>query len=154
MFLSSDDLSESFVLTFSRLLTDRYTGHWDPNYPILGNGYRSVSVYNGKLDSVLKATSNALGLSTDLFASMLPFNFVLWVDPMVRLVLLKVKEVSFRKGDYGYPSVIWRQKHAITFRPKRASPLRTISLKQRDIEVSEPEPDSPSTAYANFERNK
>lgn len=83
MFLSSDDLSESFVLIFSKLLTNKYMGHWDPNYPILGNGYRSISVYNGRLDSVLKETAKALGLPTKLFASMLPINFVLWVDPMV-----------------------------------------------------------------------
>lgn len=92
MFSSSDDLCETFVLTFSKLLTDKYTGHWDPNYPILGNGYRSISVNNGRLDSVLKETANVLGLSVDLFASMLPSCFVLWVDPMVRYIILKFRK--------------------------------------------------------------
>jgi hypothetical protein len=54
-----------------------------------------------------------------------------------KLVFIKLKEVSYRRGDHGYPSVIWRQKHEITFRPKRSSPLRTISLKGADIEVFE-----------------
>ena len=83
LFSSSDDLSESFILNFSNLLTNRYIGHWDPNYPILGSGYRSISVYNGRLDSVLKQTALSLGFSVDMFAKMLPKYFVLWVDPMV-----------------------------------------------------------------------
>ena len=84
---SSDDMSESFILAFSNILANKYTGHWDPNYPILGSGYRSISVYNGRLDSVLKETAKSLGLEADAFAAMLPKCFVLWVDPMVSYLI-------------------------------------------------------------------
>ena len=83
IFLSSDDLVESFLMIFSNLLTAKYTGHWDPSYPTLGNGYRSISVHNGSLDSTLKQTAKYLGFTAEEFANMLPKCFVLWVDPMV-----------------------------------------------------------------------
>lgn len=34
-------------------LKARFSDHWDPQHPTRGNGYRSISNFNGMLDPVL-----------------------------------------------------------------------------------------------------
>jgi hypothetical protein len=115
-FADSDQLCEQFIVVLSSILQSRYQGHWDPNYPIFGNAYRSVSRFDNILDPALLETAQSLRLSVDIFFQLLPQNFVVWVDPM---------SVTYRFGDYGYPSTIWSQKAQVSpYIPKKSSPLR------------------------------
>lgn len=115
-FAESDELCEQFVVVLSSILQFRYQGHWDPNYPIFGNAYRSISRFDSVLDPALVETAQALELLSDVLFNLLPRNFVVWVDPM---------SVTYRFGDYGYPATVWSQKNQVSpYVPKKSSPLR------------------------------
>ena len=117
----SDELCERFLMALSSLLEARYLGHWHPNHPYLGNGYRAITAFNGQFDKSLVDAADQVGISAGLLQAALPSNFVIWVDPM---------DVSYRCGDYGYPVTIWSQRAVISpYVPKKSSPLRISSPK-------------------------
>ena len=115
----TDEASESFILALSNLLKDKYQGHWDPNYPNSGNGYRAITSFDGHMDPLLLEAADKSQVPMETLQSCLPRNFVIWVDPLV---------VSFRVGDYGYPVNIYSAKIPVSpYLPKRSSPLRISS---------------------------
>lgn len=49
------DVVNKFKETLTELLKIRFQDHWDPQQPFRGNGYRSLSNFNGQLDPILSA---------------------------------------------------------------------------------------------------
>ena len=47
------DTLNSFKQNLTKVLGDRFEGHWDTQRPYAGNGYRAISSFNGVLDPVL-----------------------------------------------------------------------------------------------------
>ncbi|KAG0060689.1 hypothetical protein BGZ92_006667, partial [Podila epicladia] len=39
---------ESFKEHISALMQEKYTNHWDPQRPHIGNGYRAITSFGGK----------------------------------------------------------------------------------------------------------
>ncbi|KAL1935961.1 hypothetical protein VTP01DRAFT_95 [Rhizomucor pusillus] len=90
-------------------LKARFSDHWDPQHPTRGNGYRSISNFNGMLDPVLVTAAKRASISPELVNNSLPRDFVLWIDPFT---------VSYRVGDHGNIMTLFedRSRGRITFK--------------------------------------
>lgn len=69
-------------------LTKKFEGHWYPEKPCKGSGYRCLLITDS-LDPVLGSAAEASGLSAKDVKANLPEKLCLWIDP---------QEVSFRIG--------------------------------------------------------
>ena len=87
--LAQNDLNK-FVECLIKCLTDRFRGHWYPEKPTKGSGYRCISVADD-LDSVLHKAAKDCGVDESLLKSCLPKRIDLWIDPA---------EVSYRIGKF------------------------------------------------------
>lgn len=54
---SSPDLVSKFEQQLTEILKERYEGHWDPDNPIKGNAYRSISYFD-RIDPVILQGKN------------------------------------------------------------------------------------------------
>ena len=70
-------------------LTEKFDGHWYPEKPSKGSGYRCLLITDS-LDPVLSSAANDSGLSRQDVKANLPEKLCLWIDP---------GEVSFRIGE-------------------------------------------------------
>lgn len=70
-------------------LTKKFEGHWYPEKPCKGSGYRCLLITDS-LDPVLSSAAEASGLSAKDVKANLPEKLCLWIDP---------HEVSFRIGE-------------------------------------------------------
>ncbi|EDO38535.1 predicted protein, partial [Nematostella vectensis] len=69
-------------------LTKKFDGHWYPNKPTKGSGYRCILITH-YLDPILAAAARESGLKIDDVKANLPEKLCLWIDP---------HEVSYRIG--------------------------------------------------------
>ena len=69
-------------------LTKKFEGHWYPEKPSKGSGYRCLLITDS-LDPVLSSAAKESGLSLKDVKANLPDKLCLWIDP---------REVSFRIG--------------------------------------------------------
>ena len=122
-FFNKNEICDTFLCNLSNYLTLKYDGHWDPYNPCIGSAYRAITCFQGQVDDLVLKAGEQVGLSPNEMSHLLPYNFIIWVDP---------NEVSIRMGEYGYPRNIWSQKAppAFTFAPKKSSPLRISSPKK------------------------
>ena len=44
---------EAFKEATVALMTEKYTNHWDPQRPHMGNGYRAITSFGGQVDPLL-----------------------------------------------------------------------------------------------------
>lgn len=44
---------EAFKKHVVALMQAKYTDHWDPQRPHIGNGYRAITAFGGKVDPLL-----------------------------------------------------------------------------------------------------
>ncbi|KAJ1970709.1 hypothetical protein H4R35_005705, partial [Dimargaris xerosporica] len=65
----------------TRLLSQRFQSHWNPECPLAGNAYRAVTTFAGKLDPVLVQAAGEAGLPQSVLSVNVPRDLVLWVDP-------------------------------------------------------------------------
>ena len=79
---------EEVHYNLSKILTDRYEGHWYPSQPTKGNAYRCLN----DVDPVLIRAIQRSGLNPNEILRYFPENLSVWVDP---------NEVSYRIGDRG-----------------------------------------------------
>eukprot|EP00118_Oscarella_pearsei_P028694 m.2721 g.2721 ORF g.2721 m.2721 type:complete len:234 (+) comp8859_c0_seq1:891-1592(+) len=91
---------EELHYNLSKILTDRYEGHWYPGRPCRGNAYRCLNVSLGIVDPVLRQAIRRSGLKESQFRSYFPENLSVWVDP---------NEVSYRVGDRGPTETLFCQ---------------------------------------------
>ncbi|KAI9296771.1 BTG-domain-containing protein [Neoconidiobolus thromboides FSU 785] len=75
---------------FLDTLYHKYQNHWTPENPYQGNGFRSLTVFNGEVDPILLNTAEKAGINLDQLSVALPREFVVWVDPY---------SVSYKVGD-------------------------------------------------------
>eukprot|EP00037_Helgoeca_nana_P002181 m.32250 g.32250 ORF g.32250 m.32250 type:complete len:186 (+) comp12413_c0_seq1:260-817(+) len=59
----------------------KFAGHWHPNAPMVGNGYRVVQSLDGRLDKMVSHAFHEAGVSRDWVARSFPASFSIWVDP-------------------------------------------------------------------------
>lgn len=79
-------------------LTKKFEGHWYPEKPCKGSGYRCLLITDS-LDPVLSSAAEASGLSAKDVKANLPEKLCLWIDP---------HEVSFRIGEQGSVKTIYK----------------------------------------------
>ncbi|EGF80384.1 hypothetical protein BATDEDRAFT_36961 [Batrachochytrium dendrobatidis JAM81] len=89
---------EAFRIALCSALAERLSGHWYPETPNRGSGYRAVTVYSNTPDSLLRSAASAAGISLAELAKSLPAELSLWVDP---------HHVAYRQGEHGYLLHLW-----------------------------------------------
>lgn len=80
-----------------RLLKKKYEGHWYPDKPYKGSGYRCIHV-GEKVDPVIEQAAKESGLDIDDVRSNLPQDLSVWIDPF---------EVSYQIGEKGPVKVLY-----------------------------------------------
>lgn len=87
----SDQSAENFRQALKTLLKQYYDGHWYPQEPLKGSGYRCLRV-NGVMNPLLKKAAEMSGLPLKRFRHAFPVELTVWVDP---------GDVSVRFGEEG-----------------------------------------------------
>ncbi|XP_063816986.1 protein Tob1 [Pseudophryne corroboree] len=80
-----------------RLLKRKYEGHWYPDRPYKGSGYRCIHV-GEKVEPVIEQAANESGLDIDDIRRNLPQDLNVWIDP---------SEVSYQIGEKGQVKVLY-----------------------------------------------
>jgi len=86
--------------TLTRELYRKFDRHWHPRNPLVGNAYRAVTSFDGKLDKLLQTAFLENGVKLEVAARFMPGDFAIWCDP---------GDVSVRLGADGS---IWSVEHA------------------------------------------
>ena len=89
---------EELRYNLSKILTDRYEGHWYPSQPTKGNAYRCLNIAQGAVDPILNRAIQQSGLNPNEIREYFPQNLSVWVDP---------NEVSYRFGDEGSTTTLY-----------------------------------------------
>lgn len=77
-----------FEKTLFKLLYQKFRGHWYPEIPEKGNGYRCIRLTRlNKKDEILEKCTYACGIRYEDFLSRIPPEITIWIDP---------NEVSYR----------------------------------------------------------
>lgn len=82
-------------------LKQKFKGHWYPDKPAKGSGFRCVRVNGEKVDPVIVAAAFESGLDIDEIKGYLPEELTLWIDP---------NEVSYRIGEKGQIKILFSDK--------------------------------------------
>ncbi|CAL9708853.1 unnamed protein product [Knipowitschia caucasica] len=80
-----------------RQLKRKYEGHWYPDKPYKGSGYRCIHV-GEKVDPVVEQAAKESGLDIDDVRNNLPQDLSVWIDPF---------EVSYQIGEKGPVKVLY-----------------------------------------------
>lgn len=86
-----DESTDKFKQALMGLLKQYYEGHWYPNDPFKGSGYRCLRV-NGVMNPLLTKAAQLSGLPIKKFRHAFPVELTVWVDP---------GDVSVRFGEEG-----------------------------------------------------
>ncbi|XP_065053340.1 protein BTG2-like [Rhopilema esculentum] len=81
---------ENFSNRLSEELRSKFEGHWYPDKPEKGSGYRCIRVNGSTPDSLVQRVADDCGIPC--IHSVLPAELTLWIDP---------GEVSYRIGEDG-----------------------------------------------------
>lgn len=99
---SRDDINDiktnQFNSALKNLLIARYQGHWFPEKPFKGSGYRCIRL-NHNMDPLILQAGHMCGLNQSFLESTFPPELTLWVDPM---------DVSFRIGENGSVGILYQ----------------------------------------------
>lgn len=79
-------------------LRKKFDGHWYPQKPFKGSGYRCLRVSGQQLDPVIETAAAASGLNMDEIRNNMPDELSIWIDP---------SEVSYRCGEKGTVKVLY-----------------------------------------------
>lgn len=80
-----------------RQLKKKYEGHWYPDKPYKGSGYRCIHV-GEKVDPVVEQAAKESGLDIEDVRNNLPQDLSVWIDPF---------EVSYQIGEKGSVKVLY-----------------------------------------------
>jgi len=80
-----------------RQLKRKYEGHWYPDKPYKGSGFRCIHV-GEKVDPVVEQAAKESGLDIDDVRNNLPQDLSVWIDPF---------EVSYQIGEKGTVKVLY-----------------------------------------------
>ncbi|KAJ3032456.1 hypothetical protein HDV00_007531 [Rhizophlyctis rosea] len=87
-----------FHTALRTLCIDKFATSWDPTRPTRGNAYRAIAILEGRLDPLILSAAEVAHIPTSILSTAFPRELVLWCDP---------GSVSFRVGEYGFPTTIW-----------------------------------------------
>ena len=82
-------------------LKKKFEGHWYPDKPFKGSGFRCVRVSGEKIDNVILQAAENVGLGINELKEYLPEELTLWIDP---------DEVSYRIGEKGQIKILYSDK--------------------------------------------
>lgn len=80
-----------------RQLKKKYEGHWYPDKPYKGSGFRCIHI-GEKVDPVVEQAAKESGLDIDDVRNNLPQDLSVWIDPF---------EVSYQIGEKGSVKVLY-----------------------------------------------
>lgn len=80
-----------------RQLKQKYEGHWYPDKPYKGSGFRCIHV-GEKVDPVVEKAAKESGLDIEDVRNNLPLDLSVWIDPF---------EVSYQIGEKGPVKVLY-----------------------------------------------
>lgn len=83
-------------------LKKKFEGHWYPEQPVKGSGFRCVKVNGEKVDPVVTQAATAVGLDLDEMQDYLPKELTVWIDP---------NEVSYRIGEKGQVKILYSDRN-------------------------------------------
>lgn len=87
-----------FNAALQNLLITRYQGHWFPEKPFKGSGYRCIRL-NHNMDPLILQAGRMCGLNQAFLEASFPPELTLWVDP---------RDVSFRIGENGSVGILYQ----------------------------------------------
>ncbi|XP_069508858.1 protein Tob2 [Ambystoma mexicanum] len=89
--------ADLFGEELERLLKTKYDGHWYPEKPLKGSGYRCVHI-GETVDPVVEQAARRSGLDIDDVRANVPEELSVWIDPF---------EVSYQIGEKGAVKVLY-----------------------------------------------
>ncbi|XP_039191497.1 protein Tob2 [Crotalus tigris] len=89
--------ADLFGEELERLLKKKYEGHWYPEKPLKGSGYRCVHI-GETVDPVVEMAAKRSGLAVEDVRANVPEELSVWVDPF---------EVSYQIGEKGSVKVLY-----------------------------------------------
>jgi protein Tob/BTG len=119
------EFREQYQQALAECLAQKFAAHWHPSNPMYGSGLRALNVIHGRPDPVLLLAGKNGALSEQAIIDALPKELVIWVDPF---------NVSYRKGDRGYPITLLDTR--TPERPQSTTP--SPKAKQATVTISDP----------------
>ncbi|WAR25027.1 BTG1-like protein [Mya arenaria] len=102
---SRDNVNEKqrneFNTILRNLLSARFQGHWFPQNPMKGSGYRCIRL-NHNMDPLILQAGETCGLNCAFLESTFPRELTIWVDP---------RDVSFRIGEDGSVGILFQSEN-------------------------------------------
>lgn len=92
------DLLETFRRVLCEVMSGWYEGHWFPDKPDKGTGYRCMRINSNSIDPLIVRAATLSGLSPAQLQQLLPNQLTIWVDPRV---------VSYRFGEDGSVATLY-----------------------------------------------
>uniref|UniRef100_F7EL03 Anti-proliferative protein domain-containing protein n=1 Tax=Ornithorhynchus anatinus TaxID=9258 RepID=F7EL03_ORNAN len=89
--------ADLFGEELERLLKKKYEGHWYPDRPLKGSGYRCVHI-GETVDPVVELAAKRSGLAVEDVRANVPEELSVWIDP---------SEVSYQIGEKGAVKVLY-----------------------------------------------
>uniref|UniRef100_A0A6J0T4Q7 Protein Tob2 n=1 Tax=Pogona vitticeps TaxID=103695 RepID=A0A6J0T4Q7_9SAUR len=89
--------ADLFGEELERLLKKKYEGHWYPEKPLKGSGYRCVHI-GETVDPVVEMAAKRSGLAVEDVRANVPEELSVWIDPF---------EVSYQIGEKGSVKVLY-----------------------------------------------
>ncbi|XP_069765032.1 protein Tob2-like [Narcine bancroftii] len=89
--------ADLFGEELERLLKQKYEGHWYPEKPLKGSGYRCVHI-GETVDPIIEQAARRSGLDIEDIRANVPQELSLWIDPF---------EVSYQIGEKGAVKVLY-----------------------------------------------
>ncbi|XP_051818158.1 LOW QUALITY PROTEIN: protein Tob2 [Antechinus flavipes] len=89
--------ADLFGEELERLLKKRYEGHWYPDKPLKGSGFRCVHI-GEMVDPVVELAAKRSGLAVEDVRANVPEELSVWIDPF---------EVSYQIGEKGTVKVLY-----------------------------------------------
>lgn len=130
------DRVENFRQCLNNTVTTHYEGHWFPEKPFKGSGYRCIRI-NHKMDPLIQRAGVETGITENMLFSILPNELTLWVDP---------DEVSYRIGEDGSIGVLYDSTGKLTDRTEDSDVEEDYDNSSSTSSSSPPSCDSDSTA--------
>ncbi|ORX91334.1 anti-proliferative protein [Basidiobolus meristosporus CBS 931.73] len=84
-----------------QIMSEKFSSHWDVDQPFIGNAYRAICHFAGRMDPILYAATLRAQIEPSIVEKCLPKDLVLWVDPF---------SVSYRVGDYGLVRTLYEDR--------------------------------------------
>ncbi|MBN3302439.1 TOB2 protein, partial [Amia calva] len=117
------------------LLLSHFSGHWYPEAPLRGSGFRCLHLGAPPPDPLVAEAARRSGLDAGEVSAHLPAGLSLWIDPF---------EVSYQVGEKGPVEVLYLKEAGPRGRPQQQTPSSTSSSTSSSPPPPPPSPSSSS----------